>query len=115
MSSRTTKPQAATAAAAPSTAKAILAKAQSNRVVIQDFVPLADSLEWNLGQEYLRQRGNKAFLSDASPVPFIIHNDGNLSRNAAEVFFASLEDAEAAGTLEDDIFVLELGVGVGLF
>ena len=24
----------------------------------KDFVPLADSLEWNLGQQYLRERGN---------------------------------------------------------
>jgi tetratricopeptide (TPR) repeat protein len=96
-------------------ATAILAKAQSSRAVIQDFVPLGQSLEWNLGQEYLRQRGNKAFLSDASPVPFVINNDGTLSRNAAEVFFASLLDAEAEGPLENELFVLELGIGVGLF
>jgi hypothetical protein len=61
-------------------ATAILAKAQSSRAVIQDFCPLGESLEWNLGQEYLRQRGNKAFLSDASPVPFVINNDGTLCR-----------------------------------
>jgi tetratricopeptide (TPR) repeat protein len=96
-------------------AEQILAKAQSSRVVIQDFVSLAASLEWNLGQEYLRQRGNKAFLSDASPVPFVINNDGTLSRNAAEVFFASLQDAEEKGPLPEDLFVLELGIGVGLF
>src|SRR3984885_9880455 len=95
--------------------EAILAKAQSNRDIIQDFVPLADSLEWNLGQEYLRQRGNKAFLSDASTVPFVINNDGSLSRSAAAVFFASLVDAEKNGPLENEIFVLELGIGVGLF
>src|SRR5207244_4197167 len=35
--------------------------------------------------------------------------------NAAEVFFTSLLEAEKAGTLENDIFVLELGIGVGLF
>jgi tetratricopeptide (TPR) repeat protein len=100
---------------AKSAAEAILAKAQGSRAVIQDFVPLAESLEWNLGQEYLRQRGNKAFLSDASPVPFVINNDGSLSQNAAEVFFASLLDAEEKGPLEEEIFVLELGIGVGLF
>src|SRR5215475_5353440 len=98
-----------------STARAILAKAQAGRDLVQDFVPLADSLEWELGQEYLRQRGNKAFLSDASPVPFVINNDGTLSRHAAEVLFASLQEAEKILPLEDDIFVLELGIGVGLF
>ena len=72
-------------------------------------------LEWLLGQEYLRQRGNKAFLSDASPVPFVVNNDGALSVNAAEVFFASLVAADKGGELEDDIYVLELGIGVGLF
>jgi tetratricopeptide (TPR) repeat protein len=93
----------------------VLSKAQSSRDIVQDFVPLADSLEWELGQEYLRQRGNKAFLSDASPVPFVVNNDGTLSRHAAEVFFASLQEAEKAEPLEDEIFVLELGIGVGLF
>jgi tetratricopeptide (TPR) repeat protein len=103
--------------ASRSTAEQILAKAQGSREVIQEFVPLAESLEWELGQEYLRQRGNKAFISDASPVPFVINNDGNLSRNAAEVFFTSLKEAEKEGSLssEEEIFVLELGIGVGLF
>jgi tetratricopeptide (TPR) repeat protein len=116
MAVRMTQPEASVAAVDPkSAAEAILAKAQGSRAVIQDFVPLADSLEWKLGQEYLRQRGNKAFLSDASPVPFVINNDGSLSQNAAEVFFASLLDAEEKGPLEEEIFVLELGIGVGLF
>src|SRR3977135_3070790 len=87
----------------------------NSRECIQDFVPLAQSLEWDLGQEYLRQRGNKAFISDASPVPFVINNDGTLSRNAAELLFTSLVEDEKAGTLEPDINVLELGIGVGLF
>src|SRR5271170_3465668 len=98
MSTRLSRFATAVAADSKSMAEAILANAQSGRAVIQDFVPLADSLEWVLGQEYLRQRGNKAFLSDASPVPFVINNDGALSRNAAEVFFASLVVAEKAAT-----------------
>jgi tetratricopeptide (TPR) repeat protein len=98
-----------------SPAEQVLDHARAGREVVQDFVPLADSLEWELGQQYLRQRGNKAFLSDASPVPFVVNNDGSLSRNAAEVFFASLVAAEKQGQLEDEIFVLELGIGVGLF
>jgi len=93
----------------------VLRWAQSGREVVQDFVPLGESLEWELGQQYLRERGNKAFTSDASPVPFVINNDGSLSRQAAEVFFANCVSAEKAGTLERDVFVLELGIGVGLF
>ena len=69
-----------------SLAEDVLADAQSGREIVQDFVPLAESLEWELGQQYLRERGNKAFISDSSPIPFVINNDGTLSRNAAEVF-----------------------------
>ncbi len=68
--------------ASASLAEQVLADAQAGRETIQDFVPLAASLEWTLGQEYLRLRGNKAFLSDVSPVPFVVNNDGTLSRNA---------------------------------
>jgi tetratricopeptide (TPR) repeat protein len=48
-------------------------------------------------------------------VPFIVNNDGALSRNAADVFFASLVAADKLGQLDGDIVVLELGIGVGLF
>ena len=44
-------------------AEQVLAHAQAGREVVQNFVPLADSLEWQLGQQYLRQRGSRAFLS----------------------------------------------------
>jgi hypothetical protein len=93
----------------------ILAEARAGRTGIQDFCPLSESIEWQLGQRYFRERGDKAFISDATPVPFVINNDGNLSVRAAEVFFASLAAAEQAEGLEPEIFVLELGIGVGLF
>jgi hypothetical protein len=92
-----------------------LAAVRTSRAVIQDFCPLADSLEWHLGQSYLRERGNKAFTTDPEPVPFAINNDGNLSMHAAEVLLAALAAAERAGSLGPDIFVLEVGIGVGLF
>jgi tetratricopeptide (TPR) repeat protein len=92
-----------------------LDEARSDRIVVQDYRPLAESLDWELGQEYLRRRGSLAFIGDAEPVPFVVNNDGNLSIKAAEVFFTSLQAAEQKGALEPDIFVLELGIGVGLF
>ncbi len=94
----------------------IVSNAQTSRVVIEDFKPLADSLEWSLGQRYLRERGSLAFLSDPRPVPYAINNDGNMSLHAAEVFFRSLtaEDERSAEKV-DDIYVLELGIGLGLF
>jgi tetratricopeptide (TPR) repeat protein len=99
----------------PALATSILSEAQADRVLIQDYCPLADSIEWNLGQRYLHERGSGAFLGDASPVPYVINNDGTLSRHAAHVAFAAARAADQAGTLERDIFVLELGLGVGLF
>ncbi len=113
----TTKPRQRPSASSPAdtSPEALLARAQASREVIQDFVPLSESMEWRLGQEYLRQRGNKAFLSDAHPVPFVINNDGALSHHAAAVLFAALQAADKQAPLPNDLFVLELGIGVGLF
>jgi tetratricopeptide (TPR) repeat protein len=96
-------------------AETILDIAQTDRPVIQDFCPLADSIEWKLGQRYWHERGSQAFLSDVQPVPYVVNNDGTLSRNAAEMLFAQLNAAERLGTLPLEIFTLELGIGVGLF
>jgi len=102
----------------PSAIEQILAQTQSGRDMVQDFVPLAESLEWELGQQYLKERGSAAFTVDSSPVPFVVNNDGALSRRAAEVFYESLEGRdEGRGDRGEgrEIYVLELGVGVGLF
>src|SRR5690242_13571045 len=95
-------------------AASILEGAQRGHTIIQDFLPLAESLEWELGQRHYGERGSKVFLRP-DPVPFAINNNGNMSIKAAELLFASLLDAERNGTLEDEIFVLEIGIGLGLF
>ena len=56
--------------------------------MLQDYRPLAERLEWELGQEYLRRRGSLAFIGDHEPVPFLVNNDSNLSIKAAEGFVA---------------------------
>jgi tetratricopeptide (TPR) repeat protein len=91
------------------------AEVQDARPTIQDFRPFPESIEWEIGQRYLRQRGSKAFLHDTSPVPYVVNNDGTLSLRAAQVFFHSILQAEAQGSLEEEFYVLELGIGVGLF
>jgi hypothetical protein len=48
-----------------SPAEQVLAHAQAGREVGQEFTSLADTIEWLLGGEYLRQRGNKASF----PIP----------------------------------------------
>jgi hypothetical protein len=89
----------------------LLSTAQSGRFVLQDFAPLAESLEWELGGRYLADRGSRAFLSDPVPVPYAVNNSGSLSRQAAEVLLAALDSHAVTG----DIFVLEVGIGLGLF
>jgi hypothetical protein len=88
-------------------AKQIVTRACADRIVIEDFCPLADSIEWQLGQRYWQERGNKAFLSE--PVPHVINNDGMLSRNVAELVFISLVEAEqAASRLADRMALVRL-------
>jgi len=101
----------------PSAIDQILSRTQSGREMVQDFVPLAESLEWELGQQYLKERGSAAFTADANPVPYVVNNSGELSSNAAEVLFESLERSAVSDqwSEKDDIYVLELGIGVGLF
>jgi tetratricopeptide (TPR) repeat protein len=96
-------------------AETILTLVQEGRAVVEDFVPLTESLDFELGQQYFRERGSHAFISDSTPVPFTINNDGSLSRRTAELFFAGLAESEKKEPLESTLHVLELGIGVGLF
>ena len=91
----------------------LLDDTEGERILIQDYRPLADSLEWELGQSYWQRHGSQAFVGLGS-VPFLINNDGIQSMRAAELLFTSLQCAKDAGQSVDDIVVLELGIGVGL-
>jgi tetratricopeptide (TPR) repeat protein len=97
------------------TISGILLHAQKQRVIVQEQRPLHESLEWQLGQHYFQVRGNKGFINDAQPIPFLINNDGNLSYRAAELAFAAINDSVWCSSSYGTIFVLELGIGVGLF
>ena len=97
-----------------SRASKVLRDAQGSRLVIQDFRPLPGSIEWELGLSAYEQYGSLAFAGD-QPIPFAINNDGNLSLDAAEVLFHTLQQADENGSLEPEILVLELGPGLGLF
>jgi tetratricopeptide (TPR) repeat protein len=82
-------------------------------VVLQDSTPLEESLEWELGARYFARRGSLAFFAEHVPVPFTVNNNGMHSQYAAEVLFTTLTSCEM--TLSDEIVVLELGIGLGLF
>ena len=92
------------------------AACRDNRRVIQEFCPLAESVEWKVGQQFYGAHGCSAFNGAADlQVPYLVNNNGTLSSKAASVLFASLKEAERTGTLEERIQVLEIGPGLGLF
>lgn len=101
------------AESAPRTPAEIVAGVAQGRVVVQDFCPMTRSIEWTLGQLYWSSRGGGAFVRDE--VPYLIHNDGAASANAAAVVFAALEEMERGGRLGPRVNVLEIGVGSALF
>lgn len=77
--------------------------------LIQDFVPLSESLEWELSQLHWDSEGLLPFVENS--VPFVVNNSGRLSIQAAIVLFKYCETAKPTG----DIHLLEMGAGTGLF
>lgn len=77
-----------------------------DRRVLQDHVPLRDSLEWRLSLSYWEERGFLAFHS--GEVPNLSINDGALADDTAALL---AETGPESGTVR----VLELGAGSGLF
>jgi tetratricopeptide (TPR) repeat protein len=77
--------------------------------VIEEFRPLAESLEWRLASLYWRRMGALPFAENE--VPFLVNNSGRLSEAAARLLLANCQEAPADGP----IAVLELGAGSGLF
>jgi hypothetical protein len=79
-------------------------------LVVQDFRPLPESLEWELARSYWNRSGTDAFAQ--SEVPFLINNDGLASEDAAVTFFALCREAT---DLPAELAVRELGAGTGPF
>ncbi len=93
----------------------ILDSAVAGRSVIQDFRPLRESLEWELGLRYYQNQGSGAFLHDATPIPYAVNNDGNFAAAAAKLLFETLSRSKAENEQRGEILVLEIGIGLGLF
>ncbi|MEL6348091.1 MAG: tetratricopeptide repeat protein [Myxococcota bacterium] len=80
---------------------------------LHDWAPLSETLDWRLGKLAYQARGVLTFTSNE--VPNIAHQGGLVPYRAAEVLLASCQAAHDAGTLEDQIVILEPGMGMGLF
>ncbi len=85
---------------------------QSDRLLLEEWTPLARCLAWRVGR-LAWQPGAVDLFADET-VPHLIHDNGAMSQRSAAVLFAWCEDQEAAGTLPDQIVVCEFGIGTGL-
>jgi len=84
------------------------------RIRLQPYVPLKESVSWTMASSYWEHSGASAFFGSA--VPFRVTSDGFLSEKAAEVLFFSLAAAELEDRPESRVIrVLELGAGSGMF
>ena len=77
--------------------------------LLQDFRPITESIEWELGHLHWAQAGLLTFAENE--VPYVVNNSGRLSEDAAALLFHHCADTAPQGT----IAVLELGAGCGLF
>lgn len=79
------------------------------RRVLQEFRPIAKSLEWELGKFSWDDLGVLPFAENE--VPFVITSSGRLSENAAVLLFECCKKLPPKNQFQ----VLELGAGTGLF
>jgi tetratricopeptide (TPR) repeat protein len=86
---------------------------QTEAVVLHDWTPLTETLDWRLGKLAYQARGTRVFVNNE--VPNLLHQGGLIPYRAAEVLLANFAEAHARGTLADEIVVVEPGMGLGLF
>jgi len=87
-----------------------LRRARVWRQLVEEYQPLAKSLEWQLAGLHWTREGVLPFID--GNVPYIVNNNGRVSADAAALLFASCLEPGAGC---ERIAVLELGAGTGLF
>jgi hypothetical protein len=80
------------------------------RQLVEEYEPLAKSLEWQLAGLHWTREGVLPFID--RHVPYLVNNNGRVSADAAALLFASCLES---GARRERISVLELGAGTGLF
>lgn len=88
----------------------VLDEVTVERLLVQDFRPVVDSLEWELSASCWTTEASDPFVTD--DVPYVVNNSGWAAASAATVLFANCRES---GELDETIRVLELGAGLGLF
>ena len=88
----------------------VLSEVRADDRSLQPFVPLRDSLEWELAQLHWSRAGLGSFVRDE--VPFLINNSGRLSEHAAALLYQA---CLASRRTEGRFVAVEIGAGLGLF
>lgn len=78
------------------------------RIMLQDFRPVPDALEWRLSHSFWAEQGTRPFVQSA--VPYVINNSGWLAEQAAHLTVVHCLEFP-----DDPVNLLELGAGSGLF
>ncbi len=81
-------------------------------VLLQDWSPLSQCLDWKLGRIAWAISADQLF--DDGRVPNLTHDSGTLSLRNARVLAAWCAEQAAADALPDEIVVVEVGMGTGL-
>src|SRR6188768_1387907 len=77
--------------------------------IVEEFRPVAESLEWRLSEQYWLTAGTRGFIDES--VPYSSTSGGALSQDAAALLLANCQENPPDGPL----VVLELCAGSGLF
>jgi len=77
--------------------------------LVEDFCPVAESLEWRLSEQYWMTAGTRGFVEES--VPYSSTSGGALSQDAAALLLVNCRENPPVGTM----VVLELCAGTGLF
>ena len=80
--------------------------------LLEGWTPTGDSLHLQLHSLAWQPRATDLFTSQQ--VPYLQHQSGFIAGRTAEVLFAHCLEQEERGTLEPEIHVLELAMGLGL-
>lgn len=108
-------PQAAPEAVAAAEGAAALPPpvvADDGALLLQAWTPLGRSLDGRIGRAAWPTWAARLFADEA--VPHIAHDSGTLSHRNGKVIAAWLDEAAAAGTLPEQVVLVEAGIGTGL-
>lgn len=87
-------------------------RSPTERVLLQDWSPLARCLMWRVGRLAWLPRAADLFADEV--VPHLVHDNGTVSQRTARLLFAWCQECQATGTLPAEIVICELGMGTGL-